>query len=117
MTVHTQHLSDMISVNLQQLAVLMSDFVSHFGSHYCWFMSLSFTEQFAPADKIKFHTSVQCQLPLPWLLILMMYLIAGDDDNWPDADTQSAMMNYAPSGTIMTLLLCWRIFKFILNVS
>lgn len=68
------------------IALLLSDFVSHFGSHYCWFMSLS-TEQFAPADKIKFHTLVQCQRPLLWVFVLMMILIAGDDANWPDGNT------------------------------
>lgn len=63
--------------------MLLSDFVSHFGSYYCWFMSLS-AEQFAPADEIKHHTSVQCQIPVSWILILIIILIAGDD-NWPDA--------------------------------
>lgn len=57
-------------------------------------MSLS-AEQFAPADKIKFHTSVQCQLPLPWVFILMTILIAGDG-NEPDLDIVSQLWWTAP---------------------
>lgn len=85
------------------IALLLSDFVSHFGSHYCWFMSVS-TEQFALADKIKFHTPVQCQLPLSLVFILMMILTAGDDDNWP-ADTELVSCDELHSRwKVMTLL-------------
>lgn len=93
------------------ITVLLSDFVSHFGSHYCWFMSHS-AEQCAPADKIKFHTSVQCHLPLPWVLILMTIQTAGDDDNEPGTLAHLVSCDEMHPKWIMTLLICWRIIIF-----
>lgn len=43
----------------------------------------------------------------------MMILIAGDDDNWPDADTYLVSCDELHTeGIIMTLLFGWKIITF-----
>lgn len=74
----------------------------------CWFMSPS-PEPFAPADKIKFHTSVQCQLPPPGVLILTPILIAYDDNDVPHADTSVASCNELHPKWMIIKLFCRRL--------
>lgn len=90
------------------IAVLLTDFASFFGSCCCWFMSPS-PGAICPADKIKFHTSVQCQLPLPGVLILTPILIAYDDNDVPHADTSVVSCNELHPKWMIIKLFCWRL--------